>query len=66
LFYGGGLHLFGEQLLANAVTIVWSFGITLLIMLALKATMGVRVAEDVELNGLDLDQHAETAYHGAT
>jgi Amt family ammonium transporter len=66
LFYGGGLGLFGEQLLANVVTIIWSFGITLLIMLALKATIGVRVADDVELTGLDLDQHAETAYHGAT
>jgi Amt family ammonium transporter len=66
LFYGGGLGLLGEQLLANVVTIIWSFGITLVIMLALKATIGVRVPEDEELTGLDLAQHAETAYHGAT
>jgi ammonia channel protein AmtB len=33
-------------------------------MLALKATIGVRVDEDVEDSGLDLAEHAETAYHG--
>jgi ammonium transporter, Amt family len=65
LFYGGGLHLFGEQLLANGVAIVWSFGITTVIMLALKATIGVRVSEEEEVMGLDLAEHAETAYHGA-
>ena len=29
LFYGGGLSLLGEQLLANGVAIVWSFALTL-------------------------------------
>ncbi len=28
LFYGGGLSLLGEQVLANAVAIVWSFAVT--------------------------------------
>jgi Amt family ammonium transporter len=36
--------------------------VTALIMLALKATIGVRVSEDVEDSGLDLAEHAETAY----
>ena len=62
LFHGGGLELFGEQALANGVTIVYSFVVTLLIMLALKATIGVRVSEEVEHSGLDLAEHAETAY----
>ena len=57
--------LFGEQLLANGVAIVWSFAITTVIMLALKATIGVRVSEEEEVMGLDLAEHAETAYHGA-
>jgi Amt family ammonium transporter len=34
----------------------------MLIMLALKATIGVRVSEEVENSGLDLAEHAETAY----
>jgi len=65
LFYGGGLHLFGEQLLANGAAIVWSFAITTVIMLVLKATIGVRVSQEEEVMGLDLAEHAETAYHGA-
>lgn len=64
LFYGGGLHLLFEQALANGVAIVYSFVVTGLIMLALKATIGVRVDEDTEVRGLDLAEHSETAYHG--
>jgi Amt family ammonium transporter len=63
VFHDGGWSLFGEQALANGVTIVYSFVVTALIMLALKATIGVRVSEDVEASGLDLAEHAETAYH---
>jgi Amt family ammonium transporter len=63
LFHDGGWSLFGEQALANGVTIVYSFVVTALIMLALKHTIGVRVSPDVEASGLDLAEHAETAYH---
>ena len=65
LFYGGGLGLFGEQVLANGVAIVWSFALTFAIMIVLKTTIGVRVGEEEEATGLDLSQHAETAYHSA-
>lgn len=65
IFYGGSLSLLGEQALANGVAIVWSFGVTLLIMLALKNTIGVRVAAELESTGLDLALHSETAYHTA-
>ena len=63
LFHGGGLRLLAEQALANGVAIVWSFGLTLGIMLVLRRTMGVRVDQETEYNGLDLAQHGETAYH---
>ena len=66
LFYGGGLSLLGEQLLANAAAIVWSFLVTFAIVYVLKETIGVRVSEEEEVMGLDLSEHAETAYHGAT
>ena len=65
LFYGGGLSLLGEQVLANGVAIVWSFALTIGIMVALKKTIGVRVSDEEEVQGLDLAEHAETAYHGA-
>ncbi|MEO5724452.1 MAG: ammonium transporter [Ilumatobacteraceae bacterium] len=63
LFYGGGLRLLGEQVLANAAVIAWSFPVTLLLMLALRRTIGVRVSPEVESTGLDLALHMETAYH---
>jgi Amt family ammonium transporter len=61
-FYGGGFKLLGEQSLGNGATIVYSFAVTALIMLVLKATIGVRVDGGVEDSGLDLAEHAETAY----
>jgi ammonium transporter, Amt family len=63
LFHGGGAGLLAEQALANGATMIYSFIVTFGIMLALKATVGVRVSEDVEASGLDLAEHAETAYH---
>ena len=66
LFHDGGWSLLGEQALANGVTIVYSFVVTLLIALAIKATIGIRVSEDTEAAGLDLAEHAETAYHTAS
>ena len=63
LFLGGGADLLLEQALANGVTIVYSFVVTGLLMLALKATIGVRVPDEVEQAGLDLLEHAEQAYH---
>jgi Amt family ammonium transporter len=62
LLYGGGTALLLEQLLANAVTIVYSFVVTFAIMKVLAVTIGVRVSEDVEDSGLDLAEHGETAY----
>lgn len=61
-FFGGGLELLAEQALGNGATIIYSFVVTTLIMLALKATIGVRVTQEVEDSGLDLAEHAETAY----
>jgi Amt family ammonium transporter len=63
IFYGGDASLLLEQALANGVTILWSFPITLLLMLALKKTIGVRVSVEDEQVGLDQALHAETAYH---
>ncbi|MCC6226682.1 MAG: ammonium transporter [Microthrixaceae bacterium] len=63
LFYGGGVKLLAEQALANLAAIVWSFAVTFGIMILLKKTVGVRVSEEAEVEGLDLSEHAEAAYH---
>lgn len=62
LAYGGDASLLAEQALANGATIIYSFVATTLIMLALKATIGVRATEAQETEGLDSSQHAEPAY----
>ncbi len=64
IFYGGDVSLLLEQALANGAAIVWSLVVTLVIMIVLKKTIGVRVDDEAERTGLDLALHAETAYHG--
>ena len=63
LFNGGGAGLLAEQFIANAVTIVFSFVVTFVILKALDSTMGIRASEDDEVDGMDISQHAETAYN---
>lgn len=62
LFYGGGLGSFVDQLLGVIVAILWSGIATLIIALAIKFTIGWRVTEEAEVEGIDFDQHGETAY----
>ncbi len=62
LFYGGGLGSLGDQILGVLVAVLWSGIATLVIALAIKYTLGWRVAEEAEVGGIDLDQHGESAY----
>ena len=62
LFYGGGLSQLGAQLAAALIAIVFSAVLTLVIGLAIHKTMGFRISEEDEVNGVDLSEHAETAY----
>ena len=62
LFYGGGIGLLAEQALANLVTIVYSFAVTLGILVVLKRLMGLRAEADDEVAGLDFAFHRESAY----
>jgi ammonium transporter, Amt family len=65
LLYGGGLDLLGKQVVAIAVTIAFSFIVTYGILKLVQATVGLRVSEDEEFGGVDLGQHAESAYQFA-
>ena len=62
LFLGGGLELLQDQFVASIVTLGFSFVVTLVIVMVIDRTMGLRVDETDEELGLDLSQHAETAY----
>ena len=62
LFYGGGLDQLGRQAIASVAVLVYSFGVTYVIGLAIDKTIGFRVEEEVEVSGIDQAEHLETAY----
>ncbi|MDT7571050.1 MAG: ammonium transporter, Amt family [Actinomycetota bacterium] len=65
LFYGGGASLLGKQAVAAGAVLVYSFVLTYLIALLVKATIGLRISEDDEVAGIDTAEHAESAYEFA-
>jgi Amt family ammonium transporter len=66
LFYGGDLTLLGHQAMGVLFTLVVSGVVTAVLGLAIKYTLGWRVTEEAEVEGIDNDQHGEAAYDIAT
>ncbi|MHB1738848.1 MAG: ammonium transporter [Actinomycetes bacterium] len=66
LFYGGGLALLGKQAVDVVVTVAYSFTVTYLLARVLDRVMGLRVGAEEEYVGLDMTQHAESAYDMGT
>jgi Amt family ammonium transporter len=66
LFYGGNLTLLGHQAGAALFTIVWTGVLTTIIAFAIKYTIGWRISEEDEVEGIDFAEHGETAYDLAT
>jgi Amt family ammonium transporter len=62
LFFGGGTALLGKQALAVAMVAGYSFLATLIIGFAIEKTIGFRVTKESELEGVDFNEHAESAY----
>jgi len=50
------------QLTGLATIFVWTFGVSLVVWLAIKAIMGVRVSEEEEYNGVDISECGLEAY----
>ena len=63
LFYGGGISLLTSQAIGVLAVGAWAFGIGLLLFLAIKYTIGIRVTKKEEENGLDYYEHGEKAYN---
>lgn len=66
LFYGGGTSLLGKQAFGALFVLAYSFIMTLIIGFAIEKTIGLRVSRDSEVEGIDLNEHAETAYELAS
>jgi Amt family ammonium transporter len=61
LFFGNPGQI-GIQLLAVAVTMVFSFSVTFVLAKALNASIGLRVKPMEEEVGLDISSHGERSY----
>jgi Amt family ammonium transporter len=62
LFYGDGAQQLVVQASIALFAMLWSGAATAVIGLTLKAVMGWRVDEDIEVIGVDIDEHGERAY----
>jgi Amt family ammonium transporter len=62
LFYGGGVKPLVIQVLTALFAMLWAGLATLIVGLAIKYTLGWRIPEDDEIEGIDFAQHGETAY----
>ena len=65
LFYGGGFHQLGLQLLGFAAVAAWTVVTMIIVFSIIKAIFGLRVSEEEELEGLDSTEHGlASAYSG--
>ena len=61
LFYGGGFDQLWRQAVGAFAVLGYSFIVTTILALILKYTIGLRLDEEDEANGIDEAEHAETA-----
>lgn len=62
LLYGGGIDLLGVQALGSAAYIGWAAITTFIVLFILKSTIGLRVSEREEIDGLDTHEHGVNVY----
>ena len=62
LFYGGGADQLGKQAIGAFAVLFYSLIVAGLLGLLIKYTIGIRITKDDEVAGIDLAEHAESAY----
>ena len=62
LLYGGGVEQLGKQAIGAFAVLFYSLIVAAIIAFIVKAARGLRVSEEVEVGGIDLAEHAESAY----
>ena len=62
LFYGGGTTLLLAQAIGSACITAATFGVAMMVMLAVNATGLLRLPPEAELYGMDLHEHGISAY----
>ena len=64
LFNGGGASQLGAQAIGVLAYAVWAVVLSFIVLGILKATIGLRVSKEVEIEGLDISEHGSIAYPG--
>ena len=64
LFNGGGFTQLVAQLTGAFAYALWAIFLSFVVFGILKATIGLRVSEEEELEGLDVSEHGSIAYPG--
>ncbi|AGK52212.1 ammonium transporter [Bacillus sp. 1NLA3E] len=63
LFYGGGFHQLGVQVMGVASSAAYAFIVAFIILsIAKKVLKGLRVSEEEEIMGLDISEHGSYGY----
>ena len=62
LFYGGGVDQLWKQTVGAVAVLAYSFVLTLVIGYAIAKTIGFRIDEEDEVEGVDFTEHSETGY----
>lgn len=64
IFNGGGAAQLGAQAIGVLAYAVWAIALSFIVLGILKATIGLRVSKEVEIEGLDISEHGSIAYPG--
>lgn len=62
LFYGGGVTQLGVQALSGLIVTGYSFVVAFVLAFVIQKTIGFRVSEQAEVEGIDIAEHAESGY----
>ena len=62
LFNGGDASRLGIQALGALSYCAWAAATSFIVLFVLKKTIGLRVSEEVEKSGLDMNEHGETVF----
>jgi Amt family ammonium transporter len=61
--YAAGGKQFAAQLIAVVISWIWAGGVTFILLMILKNTIGIRASDEDEVAGLDVSQHGEKGYN---
>lgn len=62
LLFGGGFDQLNRQVIASFAVLIYSFVVTYIIAKIVDKTVGFRITSEAEAKGVDLSEHAESAY----